>query len=220
MSDALEAAKAFAHHVGPKEVHVLTQVHPDDPGVNIRGIFKDRAVAKAVHRNAAETLRRDYEGASHEELGGHTLQVHSVPLHGHAGPLPEKVHVVSSLHPEGGAVVHGAYAERKAAAAHQNEMLRAHWAEHGAALDHEHLPESVWRGEVKAWNREHGTKMDPDYHQFGTQPAFEKHFEETHLAGKRAPYPGPAAANEYFEDAGGEGTDAHHAVYVNSRPVK
>lgn len=98
-----------------------------------------------------------------------------------------------------------------ASRAEQEDVLRKEWERHGPALDHEDLPHSIWTKEAKAWNKAHGTAIDPDNYRFGTVPAFEQMFDAKHLAGKKPPFPGVKKANEYFEE---------HAFTTDDAPLR
>ena len=93
----------------------------------------------------------------------------------------------------------------------QERILREEWRLHGPELDHEDLPHSIWTREAKAWNKKHGTTIDPDDYRFGTVPEFEQMFDAKHLAGKKPPFPGVKKANEYFEE---------HAFVTDDAPLR
>lgn len=90
----------------------------------------------------------------------------------------------------------------------QEAVLRNTWAQHGRDLDYDDVlstskGDALWNTEVERWNATHGTSMNPDHMDMGlTGPNgdFLRHFERKYLEGKKAPFPGVKAANEFFED--------------------
>ena len=81
----------------------------------------------------------------------------------------------------------------------QEKVLQEEWRRNGPDLDYDDLPPGVWEREVKAWNKEHGTSIDPDYYELNPKADFDRHIEAKYLAGKKPPFPGVKKANEYFE---------------------
>ncbi|MGO9049544.1 MAG: hypothetical protein ACLP19_05235 [Xanthobacteraceae bacterium] len=97
----------------------------------------------------------------------------------------------------------------------QEALLRNEWKRSGSDLDFEDIwqtdaGERLWLREVETWNEEHGTSIDPDNTPFSDASTreFLEYFDKKYLAGKKAPFPGVAKANEYFEDR-----DFAQAVY-------
>lgn len=91
----------------------------------------------------------------------------------------------------------------------QQAVLRNTWARHGRDLDYDDVWETkagdaLWTREVQAWNEAHGTTLDPDRLDLynGEGGKFAAEFDQKYLAGKKAPFPGARAANEYFENDG------------------
>ena len=86
----------------------------------------------------------------------------------------------------------------------QEAVLRNEWTQHGPDLDYNDVPNATWVKEVRAWNktRDFTKQINPEDYKFGSQPEFEKAFEEKYLTGNKRKFPGAKKANEWFEEQG------------------
>lgn len=101
--------------------------------------------------------------------------------------------------------------------AQREAILRENWEKHGRERDFDFDNYRTWDREVVAWNKTHPDNLMPegDY-TFGSNPEFERAFEEKHLSGKKQPYPGATKANEYFES---DPDSMKHTVYKSPRQI-
>ena len=87
----------------------------------------------------------------------------------------------------------------------QQAVLKNEWLRHGRDLDFEDVWETAtgqraWKKAADAWNERHGTNFD--YDEIYNQEGFRDSFDNAYLKGKKAPFPGVQAANDFFENNG------------------
>lgn len=97
----------------------------------------------------------------------------------------------------------------------QKAVLKNEWSKTGADLDYNAMEyddalNNAFNRHTALWNKQNGTNIDPNNYNLGSNRDFERAFEAAHLDGKKSPFPGVRAANDFYES----NDELHRGAYL------